>query len=52
VPMLAEAFPGIQVLIVGAGDDRSNYHSIDESVDLHDLERMIVAEALFLLEPS
>jgi acetylornithine deacetylase/succinyl-diaminopimelate desuccinylase-like protein len=52
VPMLAETFPGIQVLIVGAGDDRSNYHSIDESVDLRDLERMIVAEALFLLEPS
>jgi acetylornithine deacetylase/succinyl-diaminopimelate desuccinylase-like protein len=52
VPMLAETFPGIQVLIVGAGDDRSNYHSLDESVDLADLERMIVAEASFLLEPS
>jgi acetylornithine deacetylase/succinyl-diaminopimelate desuccinylase-like protein len=52
VPMLAETFPGIQVLIVGAGDDRSNYHSLDESVDLADLERMIVAEALFLLDPS
>ena len=52
VPMLAETFPGIEVLIVGAGDDRSNYHSIDESVDLGDLERMIVAEALFLLNPS
>ena len=52
VPMLAETFPGIQVLIVGAGDDRSNYHSIDESVDLDDLERMVVAESLFLLEPS
>jgi acetylornithine deacetylase/succinyl-diaminopimelate desuccinylase-like protein len=52
VPLLAETFPGIQVLIVGAGDDRSNYHSIDESVDLRDLERMIVAESLFLLDPS
>jgi acetylornithine deacetylase/succinyl-diaminopimelate desuccinylase-like protein len=52
VPMLAETFPGIQVLIVGAGDDRSNYHSLDESVDLRDLERMIVAEALFLLDRS
>jgi cysteinylglycine-S-conjugate dipeptidase len=52
VPMLAETFPGIQVLIVGAGDERSNIHSIDESVDLHDLERMILAEALFLLNPS
>jgi acetylornithine deacetylase/succinyl-diaminopimelate desuccinylase-like protein len=48
VPMLADTFPGIQVMITGAGDDASNYHSIDESVDLADLERMIVAEALFL----
>jgi acetylornithine deacetylase/succinyl-diaminopimelate desuccinylase-like protein len=48
VPMLAETFPGIQVLIVGAGDNLSNYHSTDESVDLADLRRMAVAEALFL----
>ncbi len=48
IPMLAETFPGIQVLIVGAGDERSNYHSIDESVDLADLRRMALAEALFL----
>jgi acetylornithine deacetylase/succinyl-diaminopimelate desuccinylase-like protein len=48
VPMLAETFPDIAVLIWGAGDERSNYHSVDESVDLADLERMVVAEALFL----
>jgi acetylornithine deacetylase/succinyl-diaminopimelate desuccinylase-like protein len=48
VPMLAETFPGIEVLIWGASDHRSNIHSIDESVDLRDLERMIVGEALFL----
>ena len=48
VPMLAETFPGIQVLIIGAGDHRSNYHSIDESVDLADLERMALAEALLV----
>ena len=48
VPMLVETFPEIQVLIWGAGDHRSNWHSIDESVDLADLERMAVAEALFL----
>jgi len=48
VPMLAETFPGIQVLITGAGDHLSNYHSIDESVDLTDLERMALAEALLL----
>jgi acetylornithine deacetylase/succinyl-diaminopimelate desuccinylase-like protein len=48
VPMLAETFPGIAVLIWGAGDERSNYHSIDESVDLVDLQRLVLAEALFL----
>jgi len=48
VPMLAETFPGIQILIWGQGDHLSNYHSIDESVPLDDLERMALAEALFL----
>ncbi|MGH2540937.1 MAG: dipeptidase, partial [Actinomycetota bacterium] len=48
VPRLAETFPGIQVLIWGQGDHRSNYHSTDESVDIGDLERMVLTEALFL----
>jgi acetylornithine deacetylase/succinyl-diaminopimelate desuccinylase-like protein len=48
VPMLAETFPGIEILIWGAGDHLSNYHSTDESVDLADLERMALTEALFL----
>ena len=48
VPMLAETFPGMAVLIIGAGDERSNYHSIDESVDLGDLERLALAEALLI----
>jgi acetylornithine deacetylase/succinyl-diaminopimelate desuccinylase-like protein len=48
VPMLAQAFPGMAVLIWGAGDERSNYHSLDESVDLADLERLVLAEALFI----
>jgi cysteinylglycine-S-conjugate dipeptidase len=48
VPMLARTFPGIAVLIVGAGDERSNFHSLDESVDLADLERMVLAEALLI----
>jgi cysteinylglycine-S-conjugate dipeptidase len=50
VPMLARTFPGIAVLIIGAGDERSNFHSLDESVDLADLERMVVAEALLMTE--
>lgn len=48
VAMLAETFPDIAVLIWGAGDERSNFHSIDESVDLAELERMALVEALFL----
>ena len=48
VPMLAQTFPGMAVLIWGAGDERSNYHSLDESVDLADLERLVFAEALFI----
>ncbi|HET9311964.1 MAG TPA: M20/M25/M40 family metallo-hydrolase, partial [Actinomycetota bacterium] len=48
VPMLAAAFPGMSVLIWGAGDERSNYHSVDESVDVDDLQRLVLAEALFL----
>ena len=48
VALLAETFPGIEILIWGAGDDRSLYHSIDESVDLHEVERLALAEALFI----
>ena len=48
VPMLAETFPDMAVIIVGAGDERSNYHSLDESVDLADLERLVLAEALMI----
>jgi cysteinylglycine-S-conjugate dipeptidase len=48
VPMLADTFPGIEVLVWGAGDHRSNWHSVDESVDLTDLERMALGETLFL----
>ncbi|MGZ8565616.1 MAG: M20/M25/M40 family metallo-hydrolase [Actinomycetota bacterium] len=48
VPMLADTFPGLQILIWGQGDHLSNYHSTDESVDLRDLERMALGEALFL----
>ncbi|HEX7247224.1 MAG TPA: M20/M25/M40 family metallo-hydrolase [Actinomycetota bacterium] len=48
VPMLAQTFPGMAVIIVGAGDERSNYHSLDESVDLADLERLVLAEALMI----
>ena len=48
VPLLADTFPGIAVLMWGASDERSNIHSVNESVDLGELERMAVAEAAFL----
>lgn len=48
VPMLTRTFPGIDVLIWGAMDERSFIHSVNESVDLGEIERIAVAEALFL----
>lgn len=48
VPVLARTFPDAEILIYGASDERSQYHSIDESVDLGDLERTTLAEALLL----
>jgi acetylornithine deacetylase/succinyl-diaminopimelate desuccinylase-like protein len=48
VPMLTKTFPGIEVLIWGAMDERSLIHSVNESVDLGEVERIALAEALFL----
>jgi acetylornithine deacetylase/succinyl-diaminopimelate desuccinylase-like protein len=50
VPVLAEALPDAEILIYGASDEKSQYHSIDESVDLGDLERIAFAEALLFDE--
>ncbi len=44
----AKAFPEAALLLTGAGDPSSNAHSEDESVDLGELERSCLAEALFL----
>ncbi len=48
VPMLDQTFPGIAVLMWGASDERSNIHSVNESVDLGELEHMALAETLFI----
>ena len=34
--------------ILGAADERSNTHSVNESVDLGEIERMALAEALLI----
>jgi cysteinylglycine-S-conjugate dipeptidase len=48
VPMLTETFPGIEVLIWGAMDERSFIHSVNESVALSEIEHIALAEALFV----
>jgi len=48
VPMLTQTFPGIEVLIWGAMDERSFIHSVNESVDLSEIEHIALAEALFI----
>jgi cysteinylglycine-S-conjugate dipeptidase len=50
VPVLARALPEAEILLYGASDERSQYHSIDESVDLGELERACLAEALLFGE--
>ena len=50
IPFVADfnkAFPKAALLLTGAGDPFSNAHSEDESVDLADVERSTLAEALF-----
>ena len=50
VPELSAAIPDAEILLYGASDEKSQYHSIDESVDLAELERAALAEALLFLE--
>jgi len=50
IPVLSRAFPEAEILVYGVSDEKSQYHSIDESVDLGDLERAVLAEALLFAE--
>lgn len=45
---LAELFPGAEIMVTGVEDPSSGPHGPDESVDLGELERACLAEALFL----
>lgn len=44
----AEAVPGAEIILWGAEEPECRIHGIDESVDLGELQRCILAEALFL----
>ncbi len=48
VSVFADAFPDATLMLTGASDPLTNAHSEDESVDLADLEKSCLAEALFL----
>jgi acetylornithine deacetylase/succinyl-diaminopimelate desuccinylase-like protein len=45
---LAELFPKAEIMVTGVEDPRSGAHGPDESLDLGELERACLAEALFL----
>ncbi len=46
VAAFSEAFPDATIVLTGAGDPTSQAHGPNESVDLADLERSILAEAI------
>jgi len=48
VSMLADLFPRAEVVVTGVGDPTSHIHGPDESQDLEELRRSILAEALAL----
>jgi acetylornithine deacetylase/succinyl-diaminopimelate desuccinylase-like protein len=50
VNVLASVAPGAEIVMWGAADGESTIHAPNESVDLADLERMILAETLLLAE--
>ncbi|MGH2738897.1 MAG: dipeptidase [Actinomycetota bacterium] len=48
VAAFAEAYPEAAILVTGVGDPDSRAHGTNESIDLGELERACVAEALLL----
>ncbi|MFI9460771.1 dipeptidase [Streptomyces xiamenensis] len=46
---LAGLYPEAEILLIGLSDAAARIHAVDESVDPQELERMAVAEALFVL---
>jgi acetylornithine deacetylase/succinyl-diaminopimelate desuccinylase-like protein len=52
VPLLSRTFPEAAILMLGASDELSAAHSVNESVDLEELERACLAEALLMIHLS
>ena len=50
VAAFSSAFPEAEILLTGVGDEQSRAHGPDESVDLGELRRGCVAEAIALVE--
>ena len=48
VTTLAQAIPQAEIIVWGAQDEAAQIHSANESVDLAELERAALAEALFI----
>ena len=48
VAELAELFPAAQILVTGAEDPDTRAHGVDESLDVEDLRRGMLAQALLL----
>ncbi|MFG2648238.1 dipeptidase [Streptomyces sp. NPDC048436] len=45
---LAALYPGAEILLIGLSEPEAQIHAVDESVSPEELERLSVAEALFL----
>jgi cysteinylglycine-S-conjugate dipeptidase len=50
VSVLADIAPATEILLAGAQDEKAAIHSIDESVSLDELQRVITAQVLLLAE--
>ncbi|NNC90957.1 MAG: M20/M25/M40 family metallo-hydrolase [Acidimicrobiia bacterium] len=48
VAAVSAAFPGAEILLTGVGDEQSRAHGPDESLDLGELQRGCLAEAIAL----
>ena len=46
ISTFSEVYPGIPILVIGTSDPTSAYHAPNESQDLGDLEKAVLAEAI------